>query len=1007
MNVKLFLVVLLFTLLNLAASIGCLRPGYNIHQTLPDSNSIVISYNRSTEIENHCSPFLASASELKPDENRGSRLKNELSFHLGDWEQDKNGVPLMQIHDEHIPDSTQSLKLVSFEVNDVNSVQNLKNAVSLGGVLYLGISTNTLFAYGMHSEPRILPGSSVMAIVFEGVYMESKEYGGEGLLCLQGSSTSTLCTNRCESDGNPYNDRTQLQFLEDDQVLLVLHYPKTFKLNKRSIHGEMVSLHEEGRSGYFSKVHIYSQLNGHRKYQFSPELFESRKFDPSPYQDELMEDGAAIFTGRDFCAMLDTLSRGEILNIIANYRFNGSLMNQIHGKLGPFLLGNDMEANGGLTYDNIKLIFQHVKCEQDTTSNMAGISGNAKVSAVLRAFDRKGNYERFEGLRTGLSGLTLAAEGTWNSSSGLLLMVGCQGRVESGFEGCDYEIAMYFPSAFSIKQRSFLFGSIYSLKKGISFDNPLFFDATASSNEFLSRFHGYATYYNLSYNYSKVKLVNRFERRNLPIQILPTVKQLFFQYPALTDGEEPLLQLSMLAGSLVLNGYVVSDDPDYLNGLKSRVLVRIEVLSLGPLLGWYDPTMDKQNQRNKPVITNEDLRSSRFLNVSMHMMFTTEKRRRIPVPYKNISELSLEGLYDPVSGEMNLIGCRKALIDSIGIERGQDCLIEVKIQYPAKNFQWRKHPSSKITISSQRQESDPLYFSLISLDAIVTHYPIYFGTFANREFFEGIVCILLIAGSIAIIWSQLSYMKVDANIVPYISTSMLACQILGYGLPLICGAKVLLKSKLRDAYEALPQGELGMLKVLQSIQNSLLLVALLLTARIFQMVREAQKKPSLEGYPKLRYASRKERLIQGIIAIFMLRLYSWLANPGYYDHLQLQHGIDIYAPRNVQMQQFWMTMIEDFVYEIQDMFLLPQILFNLSLSRPVKSLKKAYYLGFTSIRLLVHFFDHVRDPTLHPNSTSALLAKVVTPTIIILVSAIIVFMQQKWKHHSLSKIRGD
>ncbi|OMO57882.1 hypothetical protein COLO4_35012 [Corchorus olitorius] len=842
------LLLLLFTLVKLAASIiPSGAPYYNIFQQTQPYSSVIIAYNRSTEIKKHCSPFLASASELKPEDYRGDRLKDELSFYLGDWKQEINdGEPLLQLDDEGIPQS----KLVSFELKDVNSVQHLQNAVSLGGILSLGISKNSSLAFEMGLNPYMNPCSSVMPIVFEGIYMETKQNGGE---------------------------------------------------------------------------------------------------------------------------VLDFVSREEAFNIVPNYRFNGSSMSLNHGKLGPFLLGKDMELTGALTHDNnIKFIFQHVKCEQDTTF--------AKISAVLRAFPIEGS-QLFEAYRTGLSGLTLTAEGKWDSSSGQLLMVGCEGRVESGLEGCDYQIAVYFPHAFSIKQRSFLFGSIYNLKKGISFDNPLFFDAMNSPVEFLNRHLWHANYYSISYEYSKnIKLVDEFERKTPPYQIFTIVKQLLFQYPALKDRKSPLVQLSRLANSLGLNGFVISDQ--LTNGQKSRVLFQIQVLSLGPLLVWYDSTMYWQNARNKPVITKEDLNGSRFFNVSMHLMFRTEKSYR-KTTWKNVSELSLEGLYDPTSGEVHLIGCRKALVKSIGIERGQDCLIEVKIDYPAKIFQWIKNnPSAKITIRSQRMKDDPLYFSLISLDALLTNYYDYFGTAANQEYIQVILCILMLVGSIAIIWSQLLYMKVYAKIVPHISTFMLACQILGYCLPLICGTKFLLKSKDSEAYKQWPRDHpaLGMLRVLERIQNVLLLVALLFTARLIHMVRESRKRPRSEGSPQLRYASRKKYVIHGLIVVTMFQLLSLLAIRDDPDDVHLQSGNDLH------MQQNLMTSIENLVYMFQDMFLLPQILVYLSMETPVKSLRKAYYLGFTAIRLLVHFYDDIWDPILRrrnvegsefmsQNSNSALLAK--------------------------------
>ncbi|KAE8654655.1 putative Nodulation receptor kinase precursor [Hibiscus syriacus] len=142
-------------------------------------------------------------------------------------------------------------------------------------------------------------------------------------------------------------------------------------------------------------------------------------------------DDMEMFTAREFCQILYH-SFEKFASTAPNYKYNNSYKNQIHDKLGPFVLRNEMKATNGSSFEDIKLIFQHDKCEQDT--NRPGI---AKVSAVLRAFT-KGSFQHFERLRTGLSGSTLAIEDIRNSSFGLLFMVGCQGTVEPGFEGCYY-----------------------------------------------------------------------------------------------------------------------------------------------------------------------------------------------------------------------------------------------------------------------------------------------------------------------------------------------------------------------------------------------------------------------------------------------------------------------------------------------------------------------------------------------------------------------------------------
>lgn len=56
-----------------------------------DDPSVVYTYNRFAEIQEKCGPVLSPASELKPDDDRSSRIKKELSFVNGDWEQESGG----------------------------------------------------------------------------------------------------------------------------------------------------------------------------------------------------------------------------------------------------------------------------------------------------------------------------------------------------------------------------------------------------------------------------------------------------------------------------------------------------------------------------------------------------------------------------------------------------------------------------------------------------------------------------------------------------------------------------------------------------------------------------------------------------------------------------------------------------------------------------------------------------------------------------------------------------
>lgn len=134
--------------------------------------SVVYAYNRFAEIQEKRGPVLSSATKLKPDDNRSSRIKKEHSFFNGDWEQESGGAPLMPFDDKEMhrnPAGPGSfLKVASFWVVDVDPVHRARNVVSLSGIMEIGITARRPFGYRAGWSPKFLknPGFSSMTILF-------------------------------------------------------------------------------------------------------------------------------------------------------------------------------------------------------------------------------------------------------------------------------------------------------------------------------------------------------------------------------------------------------------------------------------------------------------------------------------------------------------------------------------------------------------------------------------------------------------------------------------------------------------------------------------------------------------------------------------------------------------------------------------------------------------------------------------------------------------------------
>ncbi|XP_022728825.1 uncharacterized protein LOC111284424 [Durio zibethinus] len=388
-----------------------------------DDPSIIYGYNRFSEIEENRESILSLASELRPHDDRGNRIKNELSFLNGDWDQQSVGAPLMPFDDSDLQRNDQGghsfVKLVSFWVMDVDPVHQSKNAISVSGIMNISITRDNSFTYKPYEwSPKFktVPGSSTITILFEGVYIEySTENRGERLMCLIGNATKPT--------------RNQIDSLE-----LMDEY--AFSLTTRGICGEM--------------------LGEHSKYQFGAEEL-LKACSPYPYQGNMVDKDIQMFAGNDFCDMLQNFVINHIFDFVPNSESFNADNNGSH--LGPLLLGKEIKSTIGC-FDNFKLVIQQMRCEPGIHRNNVR---NSKVFAVFRLFHYYSWKDRhLPEERTGLSGTTISAEGIWRSSEGQLCMIGCLGFESASAVECNTRICLYFPCTISFKQQSIMFGTISS-----------------------------------------------------------------------------------------------------------------------------------------------------------------------------------------------------------------------------------------------------------------------------------------------------------------------------------------------------------------------------------------------------------------------------------------------------------------------------------------------------------------------------------------------------------------
>ncbi|KAJ1392154.1 hypothetical protein SESBI_36030 [Sesbania bispinosa] len=938
-------------------------------------------YDRIGEVQKQCASVLSASSELRSEYSGITGMKGELSFVNGDWRQD----------------------------GDVDHAHRMKKLVPVNGFMLMGITRDGNFvgnAYDGNPDFKLWPSHSQLSIPFQGVYTESKKNGGERVLCLLGN---TMLPTREADPANPWEwmkNPGEIPLSEDDQILLVLHYPLTFTLTNRIISGELRSLNRESNSKYFDVVHISSQLGKSAKYSFGSQHVVSKACNPYPYKDNFTNDVISVYKGARFCEILEEITREKPLSVVPNWRCNGT--DNFCSKLGPFLSDEEIKSTDG-GFQDVKLYMHDVICEQAASN---GNGGSARVSTVFRAVSPSEN-QYTAAKRTGPNNMSLATEGIWKPSSGQLCMVGCLGFIDAKESNCNTRICLYIPTTFSIKQRSIILGTLSPINNSSAFF-PLSFEQLVIPTELWNYFR----FTHPNYSYSKIDLAGIVLEKNEPFSFTTVIKKSLLTFPKLEDNESFQDSLSLLSEDLTFH---VSGFPDPMpNVMAPRVDIQMEILSVGPLFGryWYAQN-GTTGEQETPYHANaaEYTEKQLLINVSAQLSLTGKG-------FGNFSVLFLEGLYDPHVGKMYLIGCRdvraswKVLYQSYDLEAGMDCLIEVVVSYPPTTTRWLVNPTATISIESQRTDDDALRFNSIKLQTFPIIYRKQREDVLSHRGVEGILRILTLSLAVGCILSQLFYIKHNVDSLPYISVVMLGVQALGYSIPLVTGAEALFKRMVSESYVS--SGELEnseWLHVIDYTVKLLLIVSLLLTLRLSQKVWKSrirlQTRTPLEplGVPSDKRVFLCTFTIHLIGYVIVLIIHGTKTS----QKLPLRAKTYMIDRENSHSMLGWATELEEYSGLVQDFFLFPQIIGNLIWHIDCKPLRKLYFIGITLVRLLPHIYDYIRAPV--PNPYFSEDSEFVNPSldfyskfgdiaipVIAVILAIVVYIQQRWSYEKLSQI---
>nr|CAB3446272.1 unnamed protein product [Digitaria exilis] len=950
---------------------------------------------RFADVERHCQSVLASAADLRADADRASVRLHQLSFTDGDWIQDAGQAPLLPFHGSRAdaaaagPELLEAVQLASFKVTDMDMApsRGASTAFEVRGILSLTITHNCCCC--SYTERRaspefeLSPGFARLHVLLQGVYTETRS-GGESVLCMVGDAVlpvrSSNSTDPWDWAKNHHGAESKFEppVVADGNILLVLRYPKTSMLTTRAVRGEMTSTSATSDVAYFDTIRLVSQINfGYdSSYQFQPEDAVAGCSDDHPlFHDagakELLNRGAASPCDMDMVVVDQFASGSQMMEVIPNWNCKGT--DAFCTSVGPFeTTSRATQDMAALTRSAIAV--QGVQCKP--TSSIDGTPA-ARLTAVFR-YVPPWEHHPTAARRTGLSGMTLSAEGVWNASTGRVCMVACLGGGEE--EACHYRVTLSIRRTFSMTRRGINIGQITTMDGS----HALLLFQQRVINPRLQRYGKPGETPRASYIYTKVEQAREFLRRSEPTGFRDTfVAKSLLSYPNIAGFADDLVSLSILADDLNLRFRCVEEQPFVPEWIEGSFL-ELQIFSVGDLVVRHSEEFQQQFQGRSnslveytqrvqqlgrvPIVQRQQL-----LNVSAE--FTASRNNFLsPSPV-----MSLEGVYNPEDGRMYLIGCRK-----------------MTVEYPPTTTRWLISQAAKVSVASTRDDDDPLYFNRTELRTLPVVYREQRCDVLTEPIVEGLLCATMLSATIAATVCQLRHIKSHPGVAPYVSLVMLGIQALGYSLTLVTDAKMLPAwptPRYKSYYYPDHPGW-----NMDSSVKALTLVALLLTARLAHKVWRSRAKARARSPLEPGRVPGDGAVLLCCLAVHLGGLSFVLAG-----HQLSTNGMSRVIYDEAQRMCARVAVVGRYVGVVKEWFLLAQVIGNALWRVNCKPLAARHYAGLTAVWLLPHVYGYIRPPVVNtysgfPDDVMDLKASDVVVPVVGFVLAIVVYVQQRWNY---------
>jgi len=346
----------------------------------------------------------------------------------------------------------------------------------------------------------------------------------------------------------------------------------------------MTSTSARSDGDYFDTVRLVSQLAGGYDpgYQFQPEdaaLDAVTGCSDAP----LFLDGDAMDMDLD----MEHLNRGgslcdivyqsapshQVMEVIPNWNCKGA--DAFCSRVGPFEASRPAtRAMRDMAFTRSGITVQGLQCKPASSIDGAAAARLAAVFRYVPPWEDQPTAAR----RTGLSAMTLSAEGVWMASTGRVCMVACLAGDE---RACHYRVTLSVRKTFSMTRRGSSVGQITAMDGS---HPPLSFRQRGNRREQRSPA---AT--RMSYVYTKVE-----QARELGLGFKPAgfrdsvVARSLLSYPSIAGPAEDMVSLSNLADDLSLRFQSVAKPPLFVPEWIEEPFFELQILSVGTtLVGSY------------------------------------------------------------------------------------------------------------------------------------------------------------------------------------------------------------------------------------------------------------------------------------------------------------------------------------------------------------------------------------------------------------------------------------